>query len=125
MKDIPGRQNVILLHFYGFGSLSRMKASSQHVGLRLILAGLLSLTLLTSGVLSAHVHDDGLPHYSDCDHCVQLGGLDVSSAATTSPPLFAAASFFLSSASTIAPVNRSLPFLARAPPSLLSQPQNR
>lgn len=101
-----------------------MKASSQHIGLRLILAALLSVTLLFSGVLSAHVHDDGLPHYSDCDHCVQLGGLDVSPAAATSPTPFATASFSLSSTSTVPPVNRSLHFSARAPPPLLSQPQN-
>lgn len=125
MKDIPRRQNVILLHLYGFGSLSRMKAPSQHVGLRLILAALLSLTLLSSGVLSAHVHDDGVPHYSDCDQCVQLGGLDVSPTATTSLAPFATPSFFLSSASTVPPVNRSLHFSARAPPPFLSQPQNR
>lgn len=44
--------------------------------LPLLMAALFSLTLLTSSVLAVHVHNDGLPHYSDCDTCLQLSGLD-------------------------------------------------
>lgn len=44
--------------------------------LPLLWAALLSLTLLTSSVLAAHVHLDGLPHYSDCDTCLQASSLD-------------------------------------------------
>lgn len=124
MKDIPGRQNVILLHFYGFGSLSRMKASSQHVGLRLILAALLSLTLLSSGVLSAHVHDDGLPHYSDCDHCLQLSGLDASPTASAGLPARTSSHSAHASTPTVSPVNHARHFSARAPPHNLPQPHN-
>ena len=101
-----------------------MKASLQHTGLRLILAALLSLTLLSSGVLSAHVHDDGLPHYSDCDHCLQLGGLDVSPAAITGFTPLASASSLLSPAASVAPINHVRHFSARAPPRFLSPHHN-
>lgn len=53
-----------------------MPSRSHTSRLQLLLAALLSLTLLTSSVLATHVHKDGLPHYSDCDSCLQLSALD-------------------------------------------------
>jgi hypothetical protein len=123
-RDFTYQQNVILLHFYGFGPHTHMKASPQHIGLRLILAALLSLSLLSSGVLSAHVHDDGLSHYSDCDRCTQLGGLELSPATAITLTPFATATLLFSPTSRVPSVNHARYFSARAPPSLLSQHHN-
>lgn len=85
-----------------------------------LLAVLLSLTLLTSSVLAAHVHNDGLPHYSDCDTCLQLSGLDaVTQSATPTTAPFLAVPSFSDCSYTRASIAHNA-FQARAPPSFLS-----
>ncbi|MFT5033516.1 MAG: hypothetical protein ACI9OO_001449 [Bacteroidia bacterium] len=93
-------------------SLLRTRRSS------LLLAALLSLTLLASSVLSAHVHKDGLPHYSDCDTCLQLGGLDCISKQGNHLALIAPQGTRPTAHTALSLTTHACPFQARAPPSL-------
>ncbi len=89
--------------------------------LPLMLAALLTLALLTSSVLGAHAHADGVPHYNDCDICLQLTGLDSSNQQTA--PLarlnLATTSFVITGYHVEVVVPRL--FKARAPPLTLTQ----
>ena len=37
-----------------------------------LLALLISLLLIAGNAAALHVHQDGLPHYSDCESCLQV-----------------------------------------------------
>ena len=106
--------------FSDSGQSPAMPSRSHTSRLQLLLAALLSLTLLTSSVFAAHVHKDGLPHYSDCDSCLQLSALDAIAQSAAPVARLYPASPLSSDRRYTFNSSRHHQFQARAPPRLFS-----
>ena len=82
-----------------------------------LLALLVSLMLIAGNAAAVHVHQDGLPHYSDCDSCLQIQAQTGALSGASAPTLNPGYQICTPQPPASAPLPAINAFAARAPPA--------